>query len=433
MAPRKQPVPSVEKISEELEQFLSQNPDAKIELSEAKEKRALIKNPWGDPSVALVVPLKPADKSALIDCLNNVMLPSRLSAIYHVDRREIEVIFTARVLSDSMKELDGRKFDFTFKEKVIVCHFTDSSDRLMAIAKRVVFPQHSETSFRNLMSFVDFGRLEPDDSSEYGKFMRSQLGRPLSFFIRDIDWDEEETLNVLRHISFYLLYYDSVSPFVRIHPPEDQTLVNPKERYVDGVFPVAISSRQLNPALLSFYLASADAHPENSFLYCYRIIEFVASHYLKNEKLREVKRVLSNPALLSSLDTSIDSLVSLIRDEKGDIIRFKSVVQELTRKEIVWTEICKNPDAFTKAVTFDGGFELQKLVDAVDSIDRLSPNCLQAMAGTFRNIRHALAHGGEEQAGKVILPTAKNAKLLQPWVHLIVAVAGEVILHENHT
>lgn len=433
MAEEEQNIPDVDKISEELAVFIERNPDTKIELSEAKEKRALIKNPWADPSVAIVVPLDEKEKGNLVDCLNNITMPSRLSAIYHVDRKEIEVIFTARALSDSMKELDGRKFDFTFKDKVIECHFTDSSDRLMAIAKRVVFPQHSETSFRNLMSFVDFSRLDPEDGSEYGKFMRSQLGRPLSFFVRGVEWDEEETLNILRHISFYLLYYDSLSPFVRIHPPEDQTQVNPKERYVDGAFPFAISSRQLNPALLSFYLAAADAHPENNFLYCYRIIEFVASHYLKHEKLREVKRVLSNPALLSSLDTSIDVLVGLIRDEKGDVVRFRSVVQELTRKEVVWPEICKNPDAFTKVVMFDGGFELAKLVDAVDTIDRLSPNCLQAMAGIFRNIRHALAHGGEEQAGKVILPTARNAKLLQPWVHLIVAVAGEVILHENHT
>jgi hypothetical protein len=424
----------LDKITQDLTQFLARNPDSKIELSEATSKRALVKLPWGDPSVEIVIPLAGSEQDKLVDCLNNVILPRRLSALYHVDTRELEVIFTARALSNSMKQIDGRSFDFNFEGDQYNCRFDTSSERLLAIAEEASYPQHSDSAFRNLMSFTEFTNMPDDVDGEFAEFIRSRFGRPLSFWVSAIDWDEEKTLSILRHISFYMRYYDSVSPFILIHPADDSMSVNPKERYVHGDFPKSISSRQLNPSLISFYLAAADALPENKFLYCYRIIEFVSSNYLKNDKLVQVKKILSNPALLSSLDSSIDRLVGLIREDKPDNVnRFKAVVNELVRGEVVWPEICGNPDAFTKSVEFDGGFTLPKIVDGVDDITRLGPTVMQAMAGSFRNIRNALAHGGEEQAGRVILPTARNEKLLQPWVHLIVVVAGEVVLHENHT
>jgi hypothetical protein len=423
----------LDKVTQDLASFLGSNPEVKVQLSEGDLQIPLVTMPWGDPSVVIKVPSIGGDYDELVAALNSLLLPPRLSALYHRDQRRLEVIFTARALSPNLKEIDGRKFDFHFKGGALKCHFGGSSDRLLAIAANALFPQNSATRYRSLASFADY--LErPMGEGEVEKYIRSQFGRPLSFFVEEIDWQEEETINVLRHISFYLRYYDGIAPFILIHPPEDSTSVSAKVRFVHGTFPEAITSRELNPTLLSFWLAAADADPENKFLYCYRIIEFVSSSYLKNEKLLQVKRILADPALLSKIEPSVDALVGLIREEKPDSVnRFKSVVNELTRREVIWPEICANPQAFTQTVTFDGGFELPKLVDDVDNISRLGPTVILSMAGMFRNIRNALAHGGEDQAGRVILPTARNAKLLQPWVHLIVAVSGEVVLHENHT
>lgn len=423
----------LDKCSQDLSVFFQRNPEARIQLADGEDKIPLILDLWGDPSVAVTIPSGKGEYDELVSSLNALVLPPRLSAVYHEDRRSLEIIFTARALSNSLKEVDGRSFTFNFDGKAYHCYFGDSTDRLLVVARNAVYPQNSDTRHRNLKSFSEFA-YKPDGNDDFSKHIRAQFDKPLSFFVDGIDWDEENTLNVLRHVSFYLIYYDSISPFIVIHPPDDSTSVAPKERYVHGDFPASISSRSLNPTLLSFWLAAAGANPENKFLYCYRIIEFVASTYLKGEKLVQVRRILSNPALAADMERAIDSLVGLIREEKPDnVTRFKSVVSELTRKDVVWPEICANPQAFTTAVSFDGGFQLGKLVDGVDDISRLGPQTLAAMAGMFRNIRNALAHGGEEQAGKVILPTARNIKLLQPWVHLISTVAGEVVLHENHT
>lgn len=423
----------LDKVTQDLEAFLRINPDAKIQLSEGELQIPVIVGPWGDPSVVITIPDDNGHYTALVESLNALLLPSRLSALYHVDTKLLEIIFTARALPSGLKELDGRKFNFFFSGVQYECYFGNSSDRLLSIARHSLYPQTSATRFRNLRSFSDYIH-RPKGDEEIGKRVRAQFDKPLSFFVEGLEWDEENSLDILRHISFYLRYYDSISPWILIHPPDDSMSVAPKERYIHGDFPSSISSRSLNPTLLSFWIAAADAAPENKFLYCYRIIEFVASTYLKQDKLTQVRKILSNPALSSDLERSIDSLVGLIREERPDNVnRFKSVVCELTRNEVIWPEICANPQAFTQSVEFDGGFDLPKLVDDVDDVSRLGPPALGSMALMFRNIRNALAHGGEEQAGKVILPTARNIKLLQPWVHLIVAVAGEVVLHENHT
>lgn len=428
--------PDLAKAEAELAAFLERNQEAEIVLH-PQAKVPFVKMAWGDPSVSFLLPNTNAERSELVEALNRLFLPPRLSALYHTDRSALEIIFTARALDDSLGEVADRRFEFHIDGQLLNCFFGDSSKELLTLAKHALYPQASSTGFRNLMSFTDYLEISenPPADEELRKFILSQYDKPLSFWIEPIEWRDEETLTSLRHVSFYLRYYDSISPIIVTHPPRDSMSVNPKERYLIGQFPEKITSRTLNPALLSFYLAAAEAtHAENQFLYCYRIIEFVSSNYFKLEKLNQVKRILSEPALMSTLDSSIDRLVPLIRDEgRQEVNRFKAVVNELVRKEIIWPDICANAHAFTKEVVFDGGFVLPKLVDGVDDISRFGPTTMNALAGHFRDIRNALAHGGEIQAGKVILPTAKNAKLLQPWAHLIVAVAGEVVLHENHT
>lgn len=426
--------PEIEKAEAELAAFLEHNGEASVALH-SETKTPFVQMAWGDPSVSILLPSDDTERASLTDALNSLLLPPRLSALYHRDKSSLEIIYTARAVSEGLKELAARRFEFHFGGQTMNCYFSDSSERLLAIAKNAFYPQNTSTGFRNLMSFSDYLDISKDEEdNEFVQFVKSQFAKPLSFFIEPIEWREEETVSILRHISFYLRYYDSISPFVVIHPPDDSMSVGPKERYLLGQFPEKIVSRELNPALLSFWMAAADAPTENKFLYCYRIIEFVSSNYLKNDKLAQVKRVLSNPALMSNLEGAVDALVPLIREEgRQETTRFKAVVSELVKREVIWPDICANPQAFTQEVIFDGGFTLPKLVDDVDNISRLGPTVMAAMAGSFRDIRNALAHGGEIQAGKVILPTAKNAKLLQPWAHLIVVVAGEVVLHENHT
>ncbi len=131
----------------------------------------------------------------------------------------------------------------------------------------------------------------------------------------------------------------------------------------------------------------------------------------------------------------MDGLVAIFREENrnNETQRFTKMITDLIDEDLIWREICENSKAFTEKVKFDGGFELNPLVANVASKDCFGPQGMENFARSLRKIRNALAHGGESQTGQVILPTVRNLKRLQPWVHLIAVAAGEVVIYEHLT
>jgi len=406
--------------------FLRLNRYSRIEESGQKEKFRYVEAPWGDRSVALLIDYgdKPINQP-VVDALNNLVLPERLTALYHKDTRDLEVIWTAYKLPDEDKDLANRKFTFRYAEADIICEFGRSSGRLLALADRAMYLSVSETGFRNLQSFTSSLRKQEKDTRH---------GEPLSFYIRGIDWREEETLQLIRHLNFYLRYYDLRSPYVLIHSPKDQTAIKEKSRYIEGTFPPVVMSRKLNQTLLQFWIAAYDQDVPTRFLLHYRILEFVASYHLQEDQRNAFKRVLSTPHILSDLDKTIDTLAGIIReDTRHDIVRFAKTFEELVDSDRIWKEICLNGEAFTKDLDLDGGFHLKALVANTKSKDAFGPKGMENVARYLRDIRNGLAHGGQAQSGRLILPTSRNFKKLVPWVHLIATAAGEVVLYEHLT
>jgi hypothetical protein len=131
-----------------LKEFLTDNPSASIvEVARGKVVSRRIKEPWGDTSFSLRVPDEIGPFAA---ALNNVKLPNRLSAIWHKDTHDLEVIWTAHNLPKSQVEVAGRSFNFNFKGNAHVCEFGLSSERLLIIAKETNPITMSTTDWRNL-------------------------------------------------------------------------------------------------------------------------------------------------------------------------------------------------------------------------------------------------------------------------------------------
>ena len=151
--------------------FLQTNPESSVE-NEGQFLR--IKQPWGDSTIVLNVPLVDA---ALIEALNAVRLPPRFSAIWHRDRSHLEFIFTAVPIEQHLYQ---REFSFAFEGQTVRCHFADSSERLLAVAKasRPVEPA-ALTDHRHLSSYYLFQhhKLEHPDSEQ------AKTWRPISFWI----------------------------------------------------------------------------------------------------------------------------------------------------------------------------------------------------------------------------------------------------------
>lgn len=362
----------------------------------------------------------------LVKTLNKLYFPERLTAIYHKRKRSLEVLWTAYKLGAEDEEIASRKFDFTLRGKTYACQFGHSSEELLTLAKHAAFLSVSETGFRNLQSFASYIARREKDPARYGK--------PLSFHINGISWKEEQVLDIVRHLNFYLRYYDAKCPYIVVHPPGEESGKSEKTRYITGKFPSSVSSRPLNQTLMSFWIAAFDEDVTTSFLLHYRILEYVSSYYLQTEQRNALRKLLATPDIGSELDATIDALAGIVREEKGnDIVRFVRMFEELVDSDKIWKQICASPETFTSELSLDGGFQHAPIVANVKSKDAFGPKGMENVARAFRQIRNGLAHGGEAQAGRLILPTSENFRKLLPWVHLIEVAAGEVVLFEHLT
>ena len=403
--------------------YLKANPQSTVRELKIKDPVRVVDSPWADASVAFLIPKNP---DGLFEALNNVYLPNRLTAIYHLDKKLIEVIWTSYKLEDDDQETAKRKFEFKYMDKSYECYFGKSSDRLLELARYALFVSISDTGFRNLQSFTAYTRSPP------GKEKDQNFGDPTSFFIENIEWKEEKVLELLRHLSFYMRYFDGKSPYIIIHPPASDLVINPKSRFIDGSFPAKIDGRNLSPILLSLSIASYDKDISTNFLLNYRILEYVSSYYLKFEQRSLLERILSSPSVSNDITTVMDKVAGVFREDKTrDAQRFASMVADLVSEDRIWKEISLNPAAFTKEVEFDGGFKLGALVANTKSQDCFGPKGMENFARSIREIRNALSHGGEAQSGRIILPSSENFKKLLPWVHLISTAACEAILYEH--
>lgn len=89
-------------LKNQLKSFLDSNPESKIKKS---GERYVVQNPWGDASLELQIPDTEDERAQLSTALNDLILPVELSAIYHVSRKALEVIWTAYRLPNEMDEV----------------------------------------------------------------------------------------------------------------------------------------------------------------------------------------------------------------------------------------------------------------------------------------------------------------------------------------
>ncbi len=406
--------------AESLKPFFDRHPSAKVGMQtfDGHDLRT-IENPWGDPTLMMIV--APADD---VSFLNNVFLPNRLSAVWHLDSKDLEVIWTAYELSESQKEIAGRTFTFAFNGVIYLCEFGDSSDRLLALANYTVPRTNpSETKFRNLTSF---GMLNKGD----GERQAASIDVPRSFWIRNVELSEAKVVPLVEQLNFYLSYYDRLSPTIVVHgvDPEDD---HSRTRYPVASFPTAIACGQLDSNMLSFWSAARRENEMLQFILYYRVIEYAAFHYVDAVAEHKIKQILSNPARGHDNSKSFqDILNALDAGKMGGDERFLALVEKHVSPQTIWREVDANRAYFAKSVTFEGGFALDPLIGRKETFDTFATGGLTKFATALRKIRNVLAHGRDQRTATVITASSSNLKLLRPWVAAIAAAAGEVVLYE---
>jgi len=411
--------------TEQLSRFRELNPASGVEIVDvAGSPEVRVLRPWDDDSFSLTLT---KNREAIIAALNAVRLPQRLSALWHSDTKDLEIIWSAYNLGPGQAEIAGRTFEFRYAGATHQCEFGTSSDRLMAIAKNIAPITRSNSDFRNLISFHNYTSMKPEDRSKFG------LDQARSFWIRGVDWNEGKILELTSNLNFYLTYYDARSPMILHHePPAKDLKPSQRTRYVAGCFPSEIDAAALDPTLLSFWVAADDHDPMMRFLLYFRIIEYAAAHFVESGVKSELKRLLLAPNLRTNLDASLAKIIGSTTPTKmDDTQRFKSVVRQCVDPALLWRDVAANRPFFSKETKFDGGFSVRALCSDKDEESTFGTRGVDYFSDAVRKIRNALSHGKDQETAGVITPTTKNLKLFQPWVHLLAIAAGEVVLYRD--
>ena len=421
-----QPCSSSNELASRLAEFLTNNPASTLEEMEVEtgKKEVVIRRPWGDASISIRVQ---SDIEALSDALNQLYLPEQFTGIWHRDTKHFEIIWTAQPLPSTVADIRERAFTFRFKENGYHCNFGLSSDRLLLLAKHFIPSGPSSTQYRNLPSF-NIVLSRSDDAAA-----KPFIGEPLSFWIKNVEWNSDEILELVNHLNFYMTYYDTRSPNIVVHSlASENEATRPQIRYIAGHFPSQITGREIDDNLLHFWLAARTGDSARRFLYYYRIIEYASFYYLQNNTRIAIRRILSAPNALDELDTLTERVISSLAESAlDDYKRFEAVVRDLVSIGLLWDEIRINEATFSAEITFDGGFKLPALIKIGWKIEDFTVNGIGAFVRNIRDTRNALSHGRDQRTLSVIVPTLSNFRRLQPWVSLVAVAAGQVIAYRH--
>ena len=403
---------------EKLTTFFANNPYSQIDTVDAKTigEIRVVSKPWNDES--LILALMPKAKRKLIDTLNNLILPPRFTAIYHIDTNTMEYIYTRLKKDDP---ISSRQFTFNLANKQYSCKFGKASDRLMALVSCFARLQHSMTSFRNL---VNLAEPRPEEESRLAGM------EPVSFYVSGFDkYDENEILEVSEYLNFFIQYYDRNSPTIEIHALTDYLELSSSLQCIEEGFPNTIATRRKDRFLMDFILAAHKVGSRLRFIYCYQLLEYAAFYYLDDELKRELTNIITAPDIHSKPDKYVARVLETMADIRLDEdAKVNKLINTTCEPEVIYKEIEQNKTYFSTRQEFEGGFVVEPFISADTTLESFRAMWHPKTADTLRFIRNALVHGREKRFGRVISPTPKNNILIRPWCCVVRRIAEQVIL-----
>jgi hypothetical protein len=389
------------------------------------QDRFVVECPWGDQTLAIVIPDGTDDRKRLAETLNSIKLPKRYSAIYHTDRKVLEVIWTAYKRSHIAKDVEAREFDFHFLGRVHHCEFSQSSDRLLDVAKYAMpISSPGPSEHRNLMSYIFYvnNRDEPD------------FGPPVSFHISVDDLDDAVVFDLVQHLNAYMTFYDSKSPRILVHESNEVIQNTQRPRYMQGKFPKKIMARNIDSNVLSFWAEMiSSGNPVMRFLLGHRIMEYCAFNYVEIEAKTKIKRILSAPDVHDRLDQISSDVAEIIGifKETHESSRLNQLVSATLDKRRLWGYVEGQREFFQQDSNFEGGFCVKAALSKADTFETWSTKCVQNTLKSVKEIRNALAHGQDGPTRGTIRPTRGNQTLLRPWLNVVEIIACDAILYRD--
>lgn len=420
--PEQAPDP-IQLLKDKFSGFLAANPISTIS-DDANGDIAII-NPWGDSTFEILLT---EGVEQLAKALNTVYLPPRYSAIWHPDSKDLEIIY---FVVRTEAPLRSRSFEFRLRGRTFRCEYGDSSPELLSIAAAClpVAPE-GETAYRNLQSFARFVRQRDANAGSGSDIAKV----PTSFWIRNVEWDETQILDLVRNLNFYMYYFHQGTPRILIHREEaDETnRTRHVRRYPFDSFPRIIVGRDLNPYLLGLWESSVTADTSLRFLYSYQILEYAAFYFTQESVSQKLKLIILSPDVAARSDETVKQILdTVVESRMDDSAKFGAILKQLVRPECLWKQVKENLQYFSETQVFDGGHQIIPLVKPGWGEADFCAAWHPRVSDTLRSIRNALVHAREARMSKVIAPTAPNLEKLRPWTELVSTAAMEVMIFED--
>jgi hypothetical protein len=410
-------------LEKQLEPFLKHNSCSEIKKD---GDRWYVAKPWDDESLSFVI--EHDLQADLVSALNNLILPSRFTALYHLDSNTMEFTYT---LLDRDTPYLGRDFEFTMEGQTYRCWFGCASERLLLLSKVFIASgEESGTLYRNLRLLNVYMRYIQQDKLASGEELSESLV-PTSFFVSGFEkFEEDKIVEVSKHLNFFMTYYDRGSPTVIIHSPRGGEPEPPKElQFFETEFPKKISCTHKDPFLLDLALAAHGAKDRLQFLYYYQILEYAAFYYIDADVKRRTLQAIAAPDIQAYPDKYVYKLLDILGDvRQSDEAKLNKIVEIGSSPDAVWKEVEQNLSYFSKTQQFDGGFVLEAFISADATLEAFKGMWVPKMPDTLRKIRNALVHGRESRLGAVIAPTKGNELRIRPWIRVIRCIAEQVLI-----
>jgi hypothetical protein len=408
-------LPVTDPVYEHLATFRNNNPTATWQTrpgarDEPSALQRAVTTPWGDPS--LRIPVRDSSEP-LIAALNAVFLPPRLSALWHIDSKDLEFIYTPLPVEPEVRE---RSFSFRFQDRLYRCEFGDASSRLLSIASAAEPTRPgTHTGFRNLQYF---GLFPPS--------------KPTSFWIRDVEWDENAVIELAQHLNFYMHYFDRETPRILIHDdPSISKAPSNCVRYPHGPFPSDIIGHTFDAFLLCIWSNTIEGHPCLCFLRSYQILEYAGFYYLPEDLLQTVRKAVLRPDINTRLHETTRLILDVVSDQRGkDEKRIDAVVKRSVDLDTLWGEIQPNLEYFCSPIQFDGGFTVQPFTKK-ETLNSFKQEGLGKFLEAMHKVRNCLVHARESRACQSIAPTRANYTRLEPWLRPLSLMAMQTILYQE--
>ncbi|SHE45151.1 hypothetical protein SAMN05444339_101401 [Loktanella atrilutea] len=382
-------------------------------------------HPWNDTTLTIVLSDSYEDVQEIEAILKRISFPENYSAIMHNESRHLEVFWTAFKLRKKHDDMKSRSFEVWWRGTKRICRFGAASDDALKLAGSI-FPiaAPSHTEHRNLSSF-NLIAIGADHHN---------LGEPRCFWVDCSGVEDEDLDEYLRTINFYMTYYDRETPRILIHEPQTKMNDSSRPRYVEGNFPEELVAGAIDPSVTSFWLGTFETRdPAMKFLLHYRLLEFLALSYIKEEQRKELIDILRRPHLIASTDRAAGEIATLFSGQIAANDRLKNFVKESVDAKKVWAVIDMNRAEFCDDCRFDGGYEVHSVIGKQLKFEDWKKSGPISLVDKLRAIRNCLAHGQDDVTRGVIHTTERNRRILMPWVNLIETFAAEAMLYGRQT